>query len=532
MQHEEVRSIGRPTRNPNTRALEWIGFVLSLCLLSSAWPAAAAADPVALDDRAFTDEGMVVDIAVLANDRDPDGDAVRVVDITQALNGSVVVNGDDTVRYQPSTGFTGLDGFAYTITDAGGATATAMVSIRVRDVADVPVAEDQTVETDEDTAVVIALVASDADGDPLTFAIQDPPARGSLRGTPPDVSYLPNPDYNGLDSFVFVADDGKGGVDTGTVSIAIRSLHAVPLAADDEAATDEGMVVDVAVLANDRDPDGNGVRVVGVTQAVNGSVVVNGDDTVRYQPAAGFTGPDGFAYTITDASGATATATVSIRVRDVADVPVAENQTVETEEDTAVVIALVGSDADGDPLTFTIRRPPAQGSLRGTPPDVSYLPNPDYNGSDSFVFVADDGKGGVDTGTVSIAIHSLDDVPLAADDEAATDEGMVVDVAVLANDRDPDGNGVRVVGVTQAVNGSVVVNGDDTVRYQPAAGFAGLDGFAYTIADPSGATATATVSVRVRGVADFLPSADADGEDPAAEATEMDDISESEEDDT
>jgi hypothetical protein len=349
MQNEGMRATGRPTRNPNTRALELIGFVISLCVLSTAWPAAAPAEggpaphidrdgiaapaanhratmgtPVALDDRALTDEGMVVDIAVLANDRDPDGDAVRVVGVTQAANGSIVVNGDDTVRYQPAVGFAGPDGFAYTIADPSGATATATVSVRVRDVADVPVAENQTVETEEDTAVVIALVGSDADGDPLTFAIQNPPAKGSLRGTPPDVSYLPDADYNGSDSFVFVADDGKGGVDTGTVSIAIRSVDDIPVATNDEAATDEGMVVDIAVLANDRDPDGDAVRVVGVTQAANGSIVVNGDDTVRYQPAVGFTGPDGFAYTIADPSGATATATVSVRVRDVTDVPVAD----------------------------------------------------------------------------------------------------------------------------------------------------------------------------------------------------------------
>jgi hypothetical protein len=181
---------------------------------------------------------------------------------------------------------------------------------------------------------------------------------------------------------------------------------------------------------------------------------------------------------------------------------VAENQTVATDEDTAVVIALVGSDADGDPLTFRILRPPANGSLLGKLPEVSYAPDADYNGPDSFVFVADDGKGGVDTGTVSIEIQPVDDVPVTMDDEAVTDEGMVVDIAVLGNDRDPDGGAMRVVGVTQAANGSVVVNGDDTVRYQPHTGFAGPDGFAYMLGNGNGKRATATVRVTVRPVAD------------------------------
>jgi hypothetical protein len=133
---------------------------------------------------------------------------------------------------------------------------------------------------------------------------------------------------------------------------------------------------------------------------------------------------------------------------------------------------------------------------------VSYLPDADYYGSDSFVFSADDGRGGVDTGTVSIAIRAVDDPPVAEDDDAATHEGMVVDISVLANDRDPDGSAVRVLQVTQGVNGSVVVNGDDTVRYQPISGFTGSDGFAYTLGNGGGSRTTATVTVSVRPAAD------------------------------
>jgi hypothetical protein len=161
---------------------------------------------MAEDDAAETSEGMVADIAVLANDRDPDGDALRVVSVTQAANGSVLINGDDTLRYQPNAGFTGLDGFTYTIEDGHGERATAAVSVRVKDVADAPVAESQAVHTDEDTTLAIRLVVSDADRDPLTFAIDRPPAKGSLAGTPPDLSYTPDADYHGPDRFVFAVE--------------------------------------------------------------------------------------------------------------------------------------------------------------------------------------------------------------------------------------------------------------------------------------------------------------------------------------
>jgi hypothetical protein len=102
--------------------------------------------------------------------------------------------------------------------------------------------------------------------------------------------------------------------------------------------------------------------------------------------------------------------------------------------------------------------------------------------------------------TVWIRVHPVADIPLAVDDAVVTTEGMVVDIEVLANDRDPDGDSVRVVGVTRAANGWVLVNGDDTLRYQPHSGFTGLEGFAYTIADADDRTATAAVSVTVRPV--------------------------------
>jgi hypothetical protein len=301
-----------------------------------------------------------------------------------------------------------------------------------------------------------------------------------------------------------VAENGHAQMGPGPTSPGAggREAGGGPVAANDEATTDEGRVVDIAVLANDSDPDGGALAILNVTRGANGSVLVNGDDTLRYQPHEGFTGLDVFAYTIVDAEGETAIATVKVRVNDVADAPVAENQTIETDEDTALAIALVASDADRDPLAFRIERPPAKGSLRGEAPEIWYVPNADYNGSDSFVFAVDDGRGGSDTGTVSIRIRAVSDAPVAVDDEATTDEGRVVDIAVLGNDSDPDGDVLVLVNVTRGANGWVLVNGDETLRYQPNEGFTGLDGFAYTISDGRGGTATATVSIRVNDIAD------------------------------
>lgn len=451
--------------------------------------------PVARDDQAETPERIAIDIPVLANDHDPDGDLLRVVRVTHSGHGTVVVNGDDTVRYQPRAGFVGLDGFAYTITD-GRETATATASVHIRDLPDAPVAEEQHLRTNEDTALAITLGAHDPDADPLIFHIQRPPVRGTLRGTAPDVSYLPEADYHGPDHFIFAVEDGRGGRSVARISLRVLPVPDAPRVQDDEADTRERIAVDVPVLANDRDPDGDPLRLIRVTQGANGSVLVNGDDTLRYQPRDDFVGTDGFTYTVSDGRR-TATATVTIRVRDVPDAPVAEGGRLQTWEDTVLAITLSAHDRDGDALVFEIERPPDHGTLRGSPPDVSYLPHPDYHGPDQFVFRVEDGDGGYDVAKISLRVLPVSDAPRAADDAVETPERIAVDIPVLENDRDPDGDRLRVVEVTHAANGSVLVNGDDTVRYQPRGSFSGRDGFAYTITDDQGETATATVSVHV-----------------------------------
>lgn len=101
-----------------------------------------------------------------------------------------------------------------------------------------------------------------------------------------------------------------------------------------------------------------------------------------------------------------------ITVTSVNNAPVANSQSVTTTEDNPIAITLTGSDVDGDSLTFTVTSSPTNGVLSGTAPNVTYTPDADYNGSDSFTFKVNDGS--VDSGiaTVSITINPVNDPPL------------------------------------------------------------------------------------------------------------------------
>jgi len=181
--------------------------------------------------------------------------------------------------------------------------------------------------------------------------------------------------------------------------------------------------------------------------------------------------------------------------------PVANNDNANTPEETPVVIVVLGNDtdADGDPLTVANLTQPAHGTATlNADQTVTYTPDSDFAGTDSFTYRAHDGKTSSDLATVTIDVSAVNDPPTANDDAATIQEHTAVVVNVLANDSDPEGDELNVAAITQPANGSATLNGDNTVTYTPDSGFVGEDTFTYTIADTAGANDTATVTVTVQ----------------------------------
>src|SRR5205823_4897796 len=102
--------------------------------------------------------------------------------------------------------------------------------------------------------------------------------------------------------------------------------------------------------------------------------------------------------------------------------PVANAQSVTTDEDTALGIILTGSDADGDALTFAIATQPAHGTVTGTSPNFTYTPAADFNGSDSFTFTASDGAATSSPATISVTVNPVNDPPVAVPQSVSTNE--------------------------------------------------------------------------------------------------------------
>ena len=183
-----------------------------------------------------------------------------------------------------------------------------------------PVAVDDAVATQRDQPITINVLAndSDADGDPLTVSAIGAPLHGAATTDGQTITYTPNPNFVGVESFTYTILDGRGGAATAIVTVTVSGppgSNRAPTAGNDSATTGLNAPVTIDVLANDGDPDGDPLTITIATPPSNGTAVVENGKVV-YTPNPGFSGADSFTYTVADGKGGAATATVTVTVTD------------------------------------------------------------------------------------------------------------------------------------------------------------------------------------------------------------------------
>ena len=239
------------------------------------------------------------------------------------------------------------------------------------------------------------------------------------------------------------------------------------------------------------------------------SLDVNGD--VLFTPDADFNGVATFDYTAADGNGGTSSATVTVAVASVNDDPVAFADNAAATEDVAETIlasALLSNDTDADGDTLNLAS--VQSAMNGTVSldvngDVLFTPDADFNGDATFEYTVDDGNGGTSSATVTVAVASVNDDPVAVADNEGTTEDVPVTIlasGLLSNDTDVDGDPLSLASVQNAVNGTVSLDVNGDVVFTPDADFNGNATFEYTVDDGNGGTSSATVTVDVTAVND------------------------------
>jgi len=454
-------------------------------------------------------------------------------------NGNLIFSTDGSFTYTPDTDFYGTDTFTYLLTDGEleSEKATVTITVNASDENEAPLAEDDAYRVDEDETLTVNARDgvldndSDPDGDDIQATIYSYASNGTV-SLLADGSfvYTPEADFYGIDSFQYTVDDGSLDSSPATVTITVDPVNDAPVAEDDayQLSTDDALHVDAdsGVLANDTDVEDDDLTASVVATTAHGALDLDGDGSFTYTPNSGFHGEDSFTYRVYDGSDYSDEATVTLTVN---DPPEATDDAYTIEEDGVLSkdaqagVLANDTDTNDDSLTATVVSQPSHGTLvLNGDGSFDYTPGPNFNGTDTFTYKADDGFTDSGTATVTITVEAVNDAPVAVDDKYSVNEDETLDVdadwGVLANDSDVDNDDeLSVAVVKHPAHGSLTLLGDGSFTYVPEQGFVGTDTFTYTANDGELDSEAATVSITV--VSQTLPTAVDDEYQVAQETT-------------
>ena len=379
-----------------------------------------------------------------------------------------------------------------------------------------------TYQVNEDAGLSVSAPAGvlandlDSDGDSLQALLQTGPTNGSLTfNADGSFTYLPNADFNGTDSFTYIANDGNKLSVPGTVTVTVLPTNDAPIATPDNGYAvdeDEVLTIDVAagVLANDDDIDQNETLTAHlITDAANGTVSLNDDGSFSYTPDENFNGVDTFEYVANDGELDSNPVLVTLTVNPVNDKPTGVADSYNVLEDGILSVDVSSGvlandiDVENDPLSGLRFLVPQNGELDfNSDGSFTYTPNADFNGTDFFSYLPDDGSGiSFPAVTVTLNVTPQNDAPVATNETFTVNENgvLVIDAAnsVLNNDDDIDGDSLTAMLTSSPANGSLVFNDDGTFTYTPDPDFFGADSFTYQATDGVAVSATAVVNIDV-----------------------------------
>uniref|UniRef100_UPI001481E0D8 Ig-like domain-containing protein n=1 Tax=Vibrio harveyi TaxID=669 RepID=UPI001481E0D8 len=438
--------------------------------------------PVAVNDTVSTDEDTAVTIDVLANDSDPENDTLTITAASVPAEQGTVTIVDGKLEFTPAENFNGDATISYTISD-GQLTDDATVAVTVNPVNDAPVAVDDTVTTDEDTAVTIDVLANDSDpeNDQLTITNASVPAeQGTVAIVDGKLVFTPAENFNGDATISYTISDGELS-DDATVAVTVNPANDAPVAVNDAVSTDEDTAVTIDVLANDSDPENDTLTITAASVPAEQGTVTIVDGKLVFTPAENFNGDATISYTISDGQ-LTDDATVAVTVNPVNDAPVAVNDTVGTDEDTAVTIDVLANDSDpeNDQLTITNASVPAeQGTVTIVDGKLVFTPAENFNGDATISYTISDGQL-TDDATVAVTVNPIQDAPVFTQDsyefnyDENIDENVVIG-QVSAND--VDGNNITYSIKSGNDNGWFEINANGEITLTTAGAAAAANDF-------------------------------------------------------
>jgi VCBS repeat-containing protein len=483
--------------------------------------------PIAQNTKVNVGEDQEVEFQLLASDVDT-GDILAYSILTPGpqLGSLVPVMGSPgRYKYTPGTNKTGIDAFEFQVEDSSGARAKALCMINLDSDNDAPIAVGQNVSTAEDRSVSFQLIGSDVESTALTYELVQAPVNGSIPGfatvgartSDGRMTYTPNQNFFGSDSFKFRVFDGQSFSSEATVNIAIDGVNDAPVLSAPSAgsftvAEDLSSSTPLVVDFNLSDVDSAmaSFQFETVTAPTKGNITVSfvsGKLRISYLPRLNQNGSDSLSVRVSDGDKLSATRGFSVSITPVNDAPVTSNQSVSGAPGETISGLIVATDADGDALEFTKRTSPSPrfGNVTvNANGSFTYVPttNNPSSTSDQFGFRVSDGVLTADAiVTVNFNVQNTPPVAQNATVHAVEDTEKIFSLPVAT---DAENNSISYAVRSYPTNGTILEFNRITgaVKYMPRANYSGTDTFRYVANDGRADSNEATITINLSAVND------------------------------
>ncbi|MEL7076882.1 MAG: tandem-95 repeat protein [Cyanobacteria bacterium J06582_2] len=377
------------------------------------------------NDVATADEDTSITLLasdLFDNDVNDDREESRISGITNLVGGTAFVDSDGNIELTPDSNFNGIASFDYTVTD-GVDNETASVEVTVNPVNDAPIASNDTATAiDEDTSFTILATEllsndSDVEGDSLSIIEVNSSDGTAVINTEGNIEFTPAPNFNGTAKFNYIVTDSIDN-STASVDVVVNPINDILVANNDVVVTNKDTLITIQasdLFANDINDDiEKSLNISQITNAVNGTAVIDTNGNVVFTPDTHFYGIASFDYTVTEGTDIE-TASVEVLVNSVDDAPIGNNDTATTDEDTAIAISatqLLSNDINYDPedsLSVVNVGNSANGTaVINSDGNVEFAPDDNFFGTASFDYTVTDGKTDT-TASVAVSVAPIND---------------------------------------------------------------------------------------------------------------------------
>ncbi|TFH08150.1 MAG: tandem-95 repeat protein, partial [Candidatus Atribacteria bacterium] len=291
--------------------------------------------------------------------------------------------------------------------------------------------------------------------------------------------------------------DGNGGSASTTIELVVFPVNDSPTAINDVRSVIEDTPITLNAVATD--PDGDALTFQIVASPTHGMISAFDTATgqLTYTPNLNYNGPDAFTHEVCDSSGACTQGTFTLTVLPVNDPPSTSSIALDVSEDTSVALSLLGTDPDGDILTYRVVTPPAHGTISGfdtTTGQLTYTPNPNYNGPDAFSYEVCDPSGACAQGTITLTVLPVNDPPTATSLVLTGISGEVLSGKLHGTDS--DGDLLTYLLFAEPLYGFVEnLSPEGQITYVSDSEYTGPVTLVFEVCDPSGACAQGTLQI-------------------------------------